>query len=124
MKEMLDYVDPADYADSTDYQQAVQHAHQRFEEEARTLADLKHRGIPDIMDYFSEGGRNYIVMELVEGTDLEQRLTHSNDQGQQIAGQPYPVDDVIRYGVQVCKVLEYLAGLPKPVGIRTSSRPT
>ena len=115
VKEMLDYVDPADYADSSAYQQAVQHAHQRFEEEARTLADLKHRGIPDIMDYFSEGGRNYIVMELVEGTDLEQKLTHSNDQGLRIAGQPYPTEDVIRYGVQVCKVLEYLAGLPKPV---------
>lgn len=115
LKEMLDYVDPADYPDQAAYQRAVQHAHQRFEEEARTLASLKHRGIPDIMDYFSDGGRNYIVMEYVEGVDLEQRLTRSDDQGRRIAGQPYPVDDVMRYGVQVCKVLEYLASLPRPV---------
>ena len=115
VKEMLDYVDPADYADQAAYQQAVQHAHRRFEEEARTLAALKHRGIPNITHYFSDGGRNYIVMELVDGVDLEQRLTHDDDQGRRIAGQPYLPDDVIRYGVQVCKVLEYLAGLLKPV---------
>jgi len=115
LKEMLDYVDPADYSDQAAYQRAVQHAHLRFEEEARTLASLKHRGIPDIMDYFSDGGRNYIVMEHVEGVDLEQRLTRSDDQGRRIAGQPYPSDEVIRIGVQVCKVLEYLASLPRPV---------
>ncbi|MEI2692387.1 MAG: serine/threonine-protein kinase [Anaerolineae bacterium] len=115
VKEMLDYVDPADYPDQAAYQQAVQHAHRRFEEEARTLASLAHRGIPAINEYFSDGGRNYIVMEYVEGADLEQRLTHSNDQGQRIAGQTYPPDEVIRLGVQVCKVLEYLAGLSRPV---------
>jgi len=115
LKEMLDYVDPADYPDQAAYQRAVQHAHRRFEEEGRTLSVLKHRGIPNIAAYFSEGGRNYIVMEYVEGSDLEQRLTRSDDQGRRIAGQPYPVDDVLRYGIQVCKVLEYLAGLPRPV---------
>ncbi len=115
LKEMLDYVDPADYPDAAAYQNAVQHARQRFEEEARTLASLKHRGIPDIMDYFSEGGHNYIVMEFIEGADLEQRLTHSDDQGRTVPGRPYPAEEVIRYGIQVCKVLEYLAGLPKPV---------
>lgn len=115
VKEMLDYVDPADYRNQIEYQQAVQHAHQRFEEEARTLANLKHHGIPDIMEYFSEAGHNYIVMEYIEGRNLEQRLTHSDAQGNAIAGGPYPVEDVIRYGIQVCKLLEYLAGLPKPV---------
>ena len=115
LKEMLDYVDPADYPDAAAYQQAVQHAHQRFEEEARTLASLRHHGIPDIMEYFSEGGHNYIVMEYIEGMNLEQRLTHDDAQGRRIAGRPYPADEVIRYGIQVCKVLEYLVGLPKTV---------
>ncbi len=115
VKEMLDYVDPADYPDAAAYQQAVQHAHRRFEEEARTLASLRHHGIPDIMDYFSEAGHNYIVMEYIEGTNLEQRLTHDDAQGRKIAGRPYPADEVIRYGIQVCKVLEYLAGLAQPV---------
>jgi serine/threonine protein kinase len=114
LKEMLDYVDPADYADQSAYQQAVQKAHARFEEEARTLAALSHRGIPDIIAYFSENNRNYIIMEYVEGADLEKRLTHE-EQGQVVPGQPYPAADVIRYGVQLCRVLEYLAALPRPV---------
>lgn len=59
LKEMLDYVAPAGYPDRAAYQQAVQRAHWRFKEETRTLASLKHRGIPAIMDYFS-GGCNYI----------------------------------------------------------------
>jgi len=54
-------------------------------------------------------------MEYVEGANLEQRLTRTDAQGRTVIGRPYPAEDVIRYGIQVCKVLEYLAGLPKPV---------
>ena len=48
LKEMLDYVDPADYPDRSTYEQAVQRAHERFEDEARILASLHHAGIPAI----------------------------------------------------------------------------
>jgi serine/threonine protein kinase len=116
LKEMLDYVDPADYPDRATYEQAVHKAHERFEDEARILASLHHPGIPEIMAYFTELGRNYIVMEYVEGKDLNEGLTHVDEQGSLVAGQSYPADDVVRWAVQVCKILEYLAQrTPTPV---------
>lgn len=100
IKEMLDYFDPNN-------PQEVTKARQRFEDEARVLATLKHSGIPDIYTFFSEEGRNYIVMQFVDGENLEQRLAREG---------PQKLADVARWGVQVCKVLEYLARVrPNPV---------
>ena len=100
IKEMLDYFDPSN-------PQEAARAKQRFEDEARVLASLKHSGIPDIYTFFSEQGRNYIVMQFVEGANLEQRLAREGAQ---------KLEDVARWGVQVCKVLEYLGRVqPNPV---------
>lgn len=116
LKEMLDYVDPADYPDRSVYEQAVRRAHDRFEDEARILASLNHPGIPEIISYFTEQGRNYIVMEYVEGEDLNEGLTHVDGNGRLVPGGPYPVVEVVRWGIQVCKILEYLESRkPTPV---------
>jgi serine/threonine protein kinase/DNA-directed RNA polymerase subunit RPC12/RpoP len=113
---MLDYVDPADYPDRSVYEQAVDRARERFEDEGRILASLHHPGIPEIISYFTEQGRNYIVMEYVEGEDLLEGLTHVDGDGQLVAGGAYPVGDVVRWGIQVCKILEYLESRkPTPV---------
>jgi WD40 repeat protein/serine/threonine protein kinase len=110
VKAMLDYFDPTD-------PQAVQAAHDRFIQEARTLATLRHPAIPQIYTYFQDGLRNYIVMEYIEGHDLLQRLTHAHDTtGWAIPGKPYAREDVLRWGVALCRVLEYLASRrPEPV---------
>ncbi|MFB0537110.1 MAG: protein kinase, partial [Anaerolineae bacterium] len=109
IKEMLDYFDLSD-------PQEVAKARQRFEDEARTLAALSHPGIPKIYTYFSENNRNYIVMEYVEGEDLEQGLTREDEQGNLVRGGPQPLEEVLRYAIQVCKVLEYLGRVkPQPV---------
>jgi len=85
-------------------------AEARFETEARTLAALKHPGIPDMYGYFREGGRNYIVMEYIEGQNLEQMLDDKS------ADSGLDSEQAARYGVEVCRVLEYLAGVkPEPV---------
>lgn len=116
LKEMLDYVDAADYANPAAYQDAVRKAHQRFEDEARILAQLRHRGIPEITTYFTEQNRNYIVMEYVEGQDLSHRLTRLDEQGRVVAGRPYAIEEVVRWGIEVCKILEYLEKqTPAPV---------
>lgn len=99
MKEMLDYFDPHD-------PQEVANAKKRFEEEARLLARLRHLGVPDIIAYFSEGERNYIVMEYIEGDNLQERLERSG---------PQKSEEIARYGVQLCEILEYLASLTPPV---------
>jgi serine/threonine protein kinase len=103
VKAMLDYFDPAD-AD------AVREARARFLQEARTLSLLRHPAIPQIFTYFQEGPHNYIVMEYIEGYDLEQQLTHRDDaSGQRIDGHAYPQSNVLRWGVTLCQVLVYLS---------------
>jgi serine/threonine protein kinase len=108
VKEVIDYFDPADA-------RAREEALARFEAEARTLGDLKHPGIPDLYAYFSEGGHNYLVMEYIEGPDLRKGLTRDDDTGRLQPGGPLPAEDVLRYTVQVCEVLRYLASRQPPV---------
>jgi serine/threonine protein kinase len=107
VKEVIEYYDPTD-------PKARQRAIERFELEARMLAALKHPGIPDIYAYFTEHGRNYLVMEYIEGPNLAQDLTREKD-GRTVAGHPQPLEDVIRYAVQICEVLSYLEQQQPPV---------
>ena len=109
LKEVIDYFDPTDG-------DARRRAAERFEAEARTLADLKHPGIPDLYAFFSEGGRNYLVMEYVEGQDLSKGLTREDrDSGQILPGASLPAQQVVHYTIEICEVLEYLARRQPPV---------
>jgi len=47
---------------------------ERFRREAQAAANLTHENIAGIYDTGSDAGRHYIVMEFVEGENLEQRL--------------------------------------------------
>lgn len=109
IKTMLDYFDPTN-------PQEAEAARQRFLQEARTLATLRHPAIPQIYSYFQDGPHNYIVMEYIEGRDLEQSLTRlDEDTGNIITGQPYPLEQVVHWGIALCRVLEYLASRQPPV---------
>ena len=66
---------------------SAQQFSERFEREARAAAALNHKNICQIYDV----GPNYIVMELVEGANL---------QG------PYPLDTVLKCGRQIAEALE------------------
>jgi eukaryotic-like serine/threonine-protein kinase len=46
----------------------------RFQREARTASALKHPNIVQVYDYGQTDGKYYIVMELIEGTDLRSYL--------------------------------------------------
>lgn len=72
----------------------------RFLEEMKVLARLNHPDIPRVRDYFVEGGLNYIVMDLVEGSNLLDALTDR--------GEPLPVGEVVRLGLAILGILEYL----------------
>ncbi len=108
VKEMLQYYDLTN-------PQEVQAAYRRFETEGRTLAGLRHPGIPDIIASFSEDGRNYIVMEYVEGSNLLEGLTHEDMQGNLVPGRAATPEDVLRWGIQLCEVLLYLARQTPPL---------
>jgi serine/threonine protein kinase len=108
VKQMLDYYDPADPEDR-------RRAHERFEEEGRTLASLSHPGIPQIYAFFEESGRYYIVMEYIRGDNLETFVTHTDRSGRVIHGKRLPQEEIVRYTIQTCRVLEYLHSQKRPV---------
>ncbi|GAB4200436.1 MAG: hypothetical protein OHK0022_21490 [Roseiflexaceae bacterium] len=91
-------------------QQALLAAKERFFQEGRTLAALKHPTIPQIFAFFEERSQHYLVMEYVEGSDLEQGLSRIDSQsGLAVQGTPYPREQVLRWGIDLCRMLEYLA---------------
>ncbi|MFL5733335.1 MAG: PQQ-binding-like beta-propeller repeat protein [Chloroflexia bacterium] len=82
-----------------------------FEREASLLATLSHPGIPKIYDFFSSNGRVYLVLEYIDGKDLETQLENR--------GGPMMEEDVVTWAVQICDVLEYLHGhQPQPIIFR------
>lgn len=72
-----------------------------FKREAETLAHLDHPLIPDVTDHFEEGLRYYMVMDYVEGENLEHWLERTD--------QPMQEQDALRYALEVLDILEYLA---------------
>src|SRR5207249_8235359 len=68
----------------------------RFEREARTVSSLNHANICVLHDVGREGDTDYLVMELVEGETLAQRLTR---------GALAPME-VVRLGAQIADALE------------------
>ena len=85
-------------------------ARQQFEQEARILARLSHPNLPGVSDRFTDPGtgRQYLVMEYVEGEDLESTL--------QRTGKPLPEKPVLIWTEQVLDALEYLHNQhPKPI---------
>jgi eukaryotic-like serine/threonine-protein kinase len=82
-----------------------------FEREAGLLATLQHPAIPKVYDFFEEGGRIYLVMELIRGKDLETVLEE--------AGKPLDEQRVTRWALQICDVLHYLhSHTPEPIVFR------
>jgi Tol biopolymer transport system component len=75
-------------------------AMRRFQREARAASALNHPHICTIHALGEENGRSFIVMELMDGETLEQRLQ----------GQPLPVDEIVRLGIQVADALEAAHG--------------
>ena len=53
----------------------------RFEREAKLLASLNHPNIAGIHGFETEGDVNAIVLELIEGPTLAERIEHGTDPG-------------------------------------------
>ncbi len=52
--------------------QGLQQARAQFQREAQILGALSHPNLPQCYDFFSSGGNEYVVMELIEGQSLDQ----------------------------------------------------
>ena len=90
---------------------ALQESVSTFNREAQILATLNHPAIPKVYDYFTEGQRSYLVMEFVEGKDLETILRETPGF--------LPVEMVVDWALQLCDVLQYLhSHKPNPIIFR------
>ena len=69
---------------------------QRLEREARAVSSLNHPHICTLHDIGHQDGIAYIVMEYLEGETLTARVARG----------PLPVDDLLRYGIQIAEALE------------------
>jgi outer membrane protein assembly factor BamB/tRNA A-37 threonylcarbamoyl transferase component Bud32 len=82
-----------------------------FEREANILASLNHPSIPKIHDFFTIEDRSYLVMEFVQGNNLETILTQT--QGF------IPEGQVVTWAIEACDVLQYLhTHEPEPIVFR------
>src|SRR5215475_7852051 len=68
----------------------------RFEREARVLASLNHPNIAAIHGLEESGERKFLVMELVGGETLAERIKRG----------PIPVDESLGIAKQICEALE------------------
>ena len=84
---------------------------QNFEREANILVTLEHPSIPRIFDYFTQNSRSYLVLEYIQGKDLEEMITN--------LPVPYPEEQVIQWAIELCDVLNYLhTHKPDPIIFR------
>ncbi len=98
IKEIFDrFTNPEERAQAIEY----------FHREADTLAQLAHSAIPAIFDRFGEGNCHYLVMDFIEGKNLEEEVAAQ-------AGQ-LPESRVIEIGRELCDVLTYLHSFSPPV---------
>ncbi|MGE5176984.1 MAG: protein kinase domain-containing protein [Hyphomicrobiales bacterium] len=68
----------------------------RFEREARVISSLNHPNICTLHDVGHEGDTDFLVLELVDGESLADRLTRG----------PMPAADLLRAGIQIADALE------------------
>jgi formylglycine-generating enzyme required for sulfatase activity len=78
-----------------------------FESEAGLLANLQHPALPKVMDYFVEGGSEFLVMEYIPGYDLLEMLTRRRA--------PFHIKLVLRWADAVLELLEYLHERQPPI---------
>ncbi len=71
-------------------------ARQRFEREARTVSQLSHPNVCTLYDVGREGEADYLVMELLEGETLAQRLARG----------ALPLEQAVRFGAEIAAALD------------------
>lgn len=71
-----------------------------FKDEAKILTKLDHEAFPQVIDYFTETDRQYLVIELVLGDDLHKRLGDTENRLTQ--------KEILNFAEQLLDALIYL----------------
>lgn len=83
-------------------------ARKQFAREGTWLKQLDHRNIPKVIEYFEWNGRLYLVMNFVDGENLEQKL-------ERMGGHPLPEQQVLSWVLPICDALHYLHTRTPPI---------
>ena len=82
-----------------------------FEREANILATLNHPSIPRIYDYFSQDDRSYLILEFIDGKNLENILAETEGFLSET--------QVLNWAIELCDVISYLHdNKPEPIIFR------
>ncbi len=84
---------------------------QKFRAEFDTLKALDHPGIPRVLDFLVEDGCPCMVMEFIEGQNLDDWVYKVQGTGRNwIVHEADPLVDrqVLHFGLQLCVILEYI----------------
>ncbi len=73
---------------------------ERFDREARAISQLSHANICTLYDVGQHEGTAFLVMELLDGESLEQRLARGAH-----AGSPLPLSDALAIAIQIAGAL-------------------
>ncbi|MEN9563287.1 MAG: hypothetical protein RIR73_1531 [Chloroflexota bacterium] len=85
-------------------------AREQFFREASVLARLDHPNLPKVSDFFSEGPRDYLVMDYVPGKDLRQLMQEARRNNTFLAEK-----DVLEWANQIAEALDYLHHQDPPI---------
>jgi serine/threonine protein kinase len=88
----------------------LKQAREQFLREATVLARLDHPNLPKVSDYFSVGGRDYLVMDFVPGKDLRRLMVEAQRQSEFLQER-----DVLGWAAQLAEALTYLHSQSPPI---------
>ncbi|MGO8947831.1 MAG: serine/threonine protein kinase [Ktedonobacterales bacterium] len=83
-------------------------ARKQFEMESQWLQSLDHNHIPKVREHFAWHQRMYLVMDFVDGENLEHKLMRQSDR-------PFSEEQALRWIMPVCDVLHYLHTRVPPI---------
>ena len=89
-----------------------------FKREATLLLDLNHPCIPRVRDFFAENGRNYLVMDFIDGRTLADVIDREGNVIGVNGSRGIAEARVRSWAQQVCNVLSYLHRQTPPVIFR------
>jgi serine/threonine protein kinase len=82
-----------------------------FHREAKLLANLRHSGLPRVIDHFAESGIQALVMDYIAGENLLDVLNNTVKQ----TGRGLHVSEVLGWVDQLLSILQYLHGHTPPI---------
>jgi eukaryotic-like serine/threonine-protein kinase len=90
--------------------EALSQLQEQFRQEASVLARLDHPNLPKVSDFFTQDGREYLVMDYVPGHNLRELIEQGISEGRFL-----DEAQVFDWTKQLCSALSYLHSQDPPI---------